>query len=197
MMTKFRQNYERISTPLGVISTKLGLTPNFWTCVSLITGFAAGVLFALHYIWIGLIVMVIMIITDVLDGATARAGNSGTPFGGVFDHSIDRYVEFALIGGLMVGEYVSPLVGIFIISGMIMASYVRAAAESIGGIKNCVVGLAGRQEKVILLIIGLILVQFGLNIYGQIAFILIGVISHITAVQRLIFTKKNALKVKE
>ena len=74
-----------------------------------------------------------------------------------------------------------------------MASYVRAKAESTGLVKSCTVGLAGRQEKLILMMLGLICFLLNYLVAGQIFIFLAGVISHVTAVQRLLFARKEIL----
>jgi CDP-diacylglycerol--glycerol-3-phosphate 3-phosphatidyltransferase len=129
----------------------------------------------------------------MLDGATARAGNMGTKFGTVLDHSFDRYGEFFLFAGLMMGGFISPALAMFTASGVVMASYVRAKAESAGGMAHCIAGLAGRQEKLILVLLGLFLFGFNQVLPGQICIFLAGLISHITFVQRLLFAKTQIL----
>ncbi len=193
MLTRWRALYERLSIPFGKASLRLGLTPNFWTLFSLFSGALAGVAIALGaFVW-GLAMVVVMNITDMLDGATARAGNLGTPAGMILDHICDRYGEFFLIAGMMLGNWVSPGLALFTASGVIMASYVRAKAESTGLVKSCTVGLAGRQEKLILMMLGLILFAFNQMLPGQICIFLAGLISHITAVQRLQYARHTIL----
>lgn len=190
---RFRQWYERVSIPFGKASLRLGLTPNFWTFCSLGAGGLAGLAFGLGQIWWGLLMMLVMNITDMLDGATARAGNMGTKFGTVLDHSFDRYGEFFLFAGLMAGGFISPMLTLFTASGVVMASYVRAKAESAGGLTHCIAGMAGRQEKLILVIIGLLFFGFNQMLPGQVCIFLAGLISHITFVQRLWFAKTQIL----
>jgi len=150
MMTRFRKDYEKWSIPLGKISVSIGMKPDFWTAISILSGIASGILFGYKYLWWGLLLMLVMIFTDVLDGATARAGNLASPYGGVLDHTIDRYAEFFLVGGLMVGSYIAPILALFVASGMIMASYVRAAAESIGGLEIVLLELRGGKRNLFL-----------------------------------------------
>ncbi len=190
---RLRQYYEKASIPFGKASLRLGLTPNFWTLSSLFAAALAGLAFGLGLIWWGLLAMLVMNVTDMLDGATARAGNMGTKFGTVLDHSFDRYGEFFLFAGLMVGGFISPALAMFTASGVVMASYVRAKAESAGGMVHCIAGLAGRQEKLILVLVGLFLFGFNLVLPGQISIFLAGLISHITFVQRLMFAKTQIL----
>ncbi len=147
------------------------------------------------WLW-GVFWMIITSFTDMLDGSTARAGNMGTVFGGILDHVSDRYGEFFILAGITLSGRVHPGWGLFALFGMIIASYTRAAAESMGKIENCAVGIMGRLEKFILIIIGSILEYYlpvGNWPYGgwlEFALIIVGITSFITAVQRLIYAKK-------
>jgi phosphatidylglycerophosphate synthase len=193
MLTKFRDVYEKTSISFGRASLKMHLTPDAWTVFSLVTALIAAVLIMDGRFILGALMVLVMNLGDMMDGATARAGGIGTKFGTVFDHVSDRYAEFFLMGGLMAGGWVSPVLGLFAASGIVMASYVRAKAESAGNVRNCVVGIAGRQEKLILLYAALL--AFGLHspFLGQGFVFLIGLISHITAYQRLMYTREQIL----
>lgn len=179
---------------MGHFCRKLGLTPNFLTGLSLICAMVAGVFFWKGYLLIGVLFVLLTSLTDMLDGATARAGNMGTRFGGILDHVSDRYGEFFILAGLSVSGFTHPIWGIFALFGMLIASYTRAAAESIGKLPSCAVGIMGRLEKFILIIAGSILEYYypGYHLLSG-ALILVGVGSVITSLQRLVFTKK-ALK---
>ncbi|MHA2284927.1 MAG: hypothetical protein ACXABZ_03580 [Candidatus Thorarchaeota archaeon] len=95
-----------------------------------------------------------------------------------------------------------------------MASFARAKAESVGGMENCAVGIAERQEKLILTIAGILLIalptsniwidfllflpssiiQFFvfLDITNILTFciVVVGILSHITVAQRLLYARK-------
>jgi CDP-diacylglycerol--glycerol-3-phosphate 3-phosphatidyltransferase len=193
MLTNFRSQYEKISIPFGKASLKLGLTPDAWTFFGLLSCCVAAVCFAQQRYWLGFFLVVVMNIADMLDGATARAGNCGSVFGTIFDHVTDRYEEFLLIGGLMWGGAISGQNALFTASGIIMASYVRAKAESVAPLKMGAVGIAGRQEKLFLMMLALVLFGFGWMDWGNVAIWAVGVISHITAVQRLFFARTAIL----
>lgn len=193
MLTKFREVYERISISFGRASLKMHLTPDAWTIFSLVTALVAALLIMQGRFILGAVMVLVMNLGDMMDGATARAGGIGTRFGTVFDHVSDRYGEFFLMGGLMAGSWISPVLGLFAASGIVMASYVRAKAESAGKLNNCVVGIAGRQEKLILLYAALVAFALNSTFWGQGFVFLIGLISHITAFQRLMYTRKQIL----
>ena len=189
MLAKLRPLYNLFVEPLGKLSVALGLTPDAWTIFSLLASVVAGILLYQGNFWWGLALSIVMFLADVMDGATARAKGTPSKFGTIFDHVIDRYAEFFVIGGLATGGWISPLAAMFTASGVVMASYVRAKAESTGIVKDCTVGIAGRAEKLILTYGAIIL--FGLNIpnWAEYMLIAVGVISHITAVQRLLYSR--------
>ena len=149
-----REFYERWSLSLGKICFRLGLKPNYLTGLSVISAMVSGMFFWQgNFLW-GVIWIIITSFADMLDGSTARAGNIGTVFGGILDHVADRYGEFFILAGITLSGAVHPGWGLFALFGMIIASYTRAAAESIGKIENCAVGIMGRLEKFIVIIVG-------------------------------------------
>jgi len=194
MLARLRPIYNQIIMPLGKASLKLGFTPDTWTMFSLFAALLSGVLLAEGRFWAGLVLVLVMYIADGLDGATARAGGTSNRFGTVLDHVVDRYAEYIVLSGLAIGGWISPAAAMFTSSGVIMASYVRAKAESAGGLKECTVGLAGRAEKLILIYGAIILFGFGVNVVAEVMIWLAGLISHITAVQRLLYTRTIILK---
>jgi phosphatidylglycerophosphate synthase len=186
-----REFYERSTPVLGRVCLKIGLTPNSLTALAVLSAVASGIFFWRGEIILGVIFMFINAFVDMLDGATARAGNIGTTFGGILDHVFDRYSEFFILAGIAMSKLVHPGWALFALFGMIIASYTRAAAESMGKIENCAVGFMGRLEKFILIIIGALLEHFFPNgRWLEIALIIVGVTSYITSIQRLVYTSR-------
>lgn len=193
-----RALYERSFSGMGRICLKLGLTPNILTALSFIFAIISGIYFWKSEIWWGIVWMLIASLADILDGSTARAGNIGTIFGGVLDHVCDRYGEFFILAGIALSKMVHPGWALFALFGMIIASYTRATAESIGKIENCNVGIMGRPEKFTLIIVGAVLERYFPN--GQwleISLIIVGLTSYITSIQRLVYTYKQLGNKKE
>lgn len=194
ILAHFRALYERSTIPLGRLCLRLGLTPDTLTIISLLLGGAAAFVIAWGEFLVGVLLIVLMGIADMLDGATARAGGTANAYGTVFDHTVDRYAEFLVMLGVMLSGVVDAGWTMFALFGMVMASYVRARAESTGQVASCNVGFAGRQEKMGLLCLGL-LVQPFLPAVAILQWIVIavGVMSHITALQRLLYTRRAVL----
>jgi CDP-diacylglycerol--glycerol-3-phosphate 3-phosphatidyltransferase/archaetidylinositol phosphate synthase len=185
----YRPIYTRLMVPIGVLSARLGLTANFWTVTSLVFAGISGFLLYQGRFTLGAVFALLMNLADVLDGATARASDTAGPYGTVLDHTVDRYAEFFLLGGLLVGGWVSPAPLFFCATGMIMASYVRAKAESAGGLEACLVGITGRAEKMVLFYTALAALIAGYPAAAEILLWIIGILSHFTALQRLLYTR--------
>ncbi|HWO57246.1 MAG TPA: CDP-alcohol phosphatidyltransferase family protein [bacterium] len=170
---------------------RLGLTPNILTALGLVCAAGAAVAFWQERFWLGVFLMLLTSLLDMLDGATARAGNLGTVFGAVLDHNVDRVGEFLIILGIVLSGHVHPGWGLFALFGMWSASYARAAAESIGKMKTCAVGFVGRLEKFIIILAGAVFEVYFPMKSLQIAMIAVGAISFITTIQRLIFAHRE------
>ncbi len=195
LLARIRQSYEHVTLPLGHLCARIGLTADMLTYLSLALSVFAGYLIAYARFWWGVAAILMVGLADMLDGATARATGTASQYGTVLDHVTDRYAEFFILGGVMLSGIVAPAWVLFALFGMVMASYVRARAESTGKLASCNVGFAGRQEKLALLIGGLlaqpVLPQLRVLEWAVIA---VGVASHITAVQRMRYTHRMLVR---
>ncbi len=197
VLGRLRKSYERIMMPMGRVLSQIGLTPNSITVISVLVSVVACYFFFIQNLILGVIFTVLTGVVDMFDGAIARATNGGTRFGAVFDHVLDRYAEYFIIFGIILGGYIDWWIGLFTLFSMIMASFTRAKAESVGGLKSCTVGVAERQEKLLLIIGGAILTYYfpsivflNFNIFS-IAILLVGILSQITVIQRFNYTWKH------
>lgn len=186
----FRSIWNQKVQVLGKFSTRLGLSADFWTVVGLIFAIIGGFTLAFQQYFLSLVFSVAMLACDVMDGATAREQKFLSKFGIVFDHSVDRYAELFLFSGLIISGAIHPGIGLFALSGGLMASYVRSKAESAGGVEDCTVGIAGRVEKLALFFLGIIFLMLDYQTVAGIMIALIGLISHITAIQRLVYARR-------
>lgn len=187
MFGKLRARYEKAMQPIGRLLGKSGVTPNTISTVSLLLAVLACLAYARRAPVLGAIGLLASGAIDMLDGAVARATGKTTKFGAVYDPVLDRYAEFAVLVGIGLGGLADWIWVIFALFGMVMASYVRARAESSGGLATCMVGIAERQEKILLLVLGSFLQPFlSFALLGCV--IIVGILSHITAGQRLYFT---------
>ena len=187
MLGKLRERYQKAIAPIGKILANFGFSPNLMTIISLIVAIATAYIYTLRMPVVAALFVVFTSVIDMFDGAIARTTGRVTKFGATLDHVIDRYAEFFIVIGIIYAGYTSWIFGFFTLFGMLMASFTRAKAESVGGLKSCTIGIAERQEKLLLIIGG----SFLLLIFHQAlhyAIIIVGILSHITVLQRLHYT---------
>lgn len=187
MLGRLRAKYEQAVAPVGRVLADAGLSPNTMTIASLFVAIASAYVYAMDMAPWGALLIVATGVFDMFDGAIARATGKTSRFGATLDHVTDRYAECFIVCGMIYGGYTPWHWGLFTLFGMLMASFTRAKAESVGGLERCTVGIAERQEKLIILIGGSLLhgyVGEALNY----AVILVGVLSHLTVAQRLHYT---------
>jgi len=189
MLGKLREKYQKAMYPVGKAVGRMGLSPNLASLLSVVVAGLAGLFFFSHNLVWGTIFIALSGALDMIDGAVARATGKASRFGTVLDHVLDRYAEFLMMLGIIGGGYVGWYWGLFSLFGMAMASYTRAKAESVG-VERCEVGLAERQEKLIILMMGAIGSVFYQGAL-ELASIIVGLLSHITVVQRLTYARNN------
>ena len=97
---------------------------------------------------------------DMLDGALARATGRASRFGALYDSTLDRLSEAAVLGGLrwhalQTGSDEQAMLAFVATVGSLMVSYVRARSEGLGlALRD---GLFTRSERVVLVGVALIL----------------------------------------
>jgi CDP-diacylglycerol--glycerol-3-phosphate 3-phosphatidyltransferase len=179
----------RVIDPVARALLRAGVSPDTVTVLGTVGVVVAAVTLATRgYLWIAAVVITACALTDMLDGAMARARGTTSRFGALLDSTMDRVADGAVFGALaywlaVSGQRVS-LAGtlICLIAGQIV-SYVKARAEGLGLEAN--VGIAERTER--LLIIGLGGIGDGLGIpYAlEAAIWILAVLSVITVGQRI------------
>ncbi|MBU7048349.1 MAG: CDP-alcohol phosphatidyltransferase family protein [Theionarchaea archaeon] len=184
-----RQYYEEHTLKVGEVIARLGLTPNQLTLLSLLPALVSAYFYSERRELFGALFLIFTMAFDVFDGSVARVLNKKSDFGAVLDASIDRYCEFIILLGIMIGGLAKGWIVFFCFSGMIMASYVRARIES-RGVTAMSVGLMERLQKMTLILVGSLFVF----VYGDslnVALFLVGFLSHITSVQRLLYARRE------
>lgn len=163
----------------GVAS--LGVTANMVSLAGFAGNVAAGFLVASDRLLLAGIVFLVFSALDFVDGAVARATGTASPFGAVFDAVLDRLGEAAILIGMVWyfgdrGEYLQAGATFWALFGSVAVSYTRARAEVMG--LEMREGLFRRQERVVLLSLGLVF-----NALAIVAWAL-AILANLTALQR-------------
>jgi CDP-diacylglycerol--glycerol-3-phosphate 3-phosphatidyltransferase len=170
------------------------ITPNAYTYIGLVFSIGAALLFGYAagenqprlFRYAALVILMAGFL-DMVDGQVARASNRATVFGAFLDSVLDRYSDAALFFGLLVyyaraNRFFYVVLTAVVMISSVMVSYTRARAESLIG--SCKVGFMERPERLVLIIIG--------GMFNRMAPVLwvIAVISSITVVHRILYTKQ-------
>ncbi|RXE57320.1 CDP-diacylglycerol--glycerol-3-phosphate 3-phosphatidyltransferase [Methanoculleus taiwanensis] len=191
-LDQFRPKVQGIFQPMVDISKKLGLTPNTYTVASLAFSAAAGIAFWAGGIALGILMVGLNALFDALDGALARDLGIASLRGDFLDHVIDRYADIFIITGIFAGGAASWQIGVFALTGVLMASYLGTQAQAVG-VGRYYGGILGRADRLVLIILAGILtlllpeIIYGLNYLGWLL-VIFGVLGHYTALQRFAHT---------
>lgn len=171
---------QRVVLPVGGAIGRAGITPNMITVLGFVVTIAAAVAVARGQFLLGGLVLIAGSVSDMLDGAVARASGKISKGGAFLDSVLDRLSDAVVFVGLIwwythgfpwaetpmlrsggfEAGFVYHLGLQLALAGLILSllvSYVRARAEGLG--YTCDVGIAERPERIFILCTGLILNQ--------------------------------------
>lgn len=194
MLNRFRRALGPLLDGIGSFFAKSGISPNFWTLVSLLFAVASGLtymspLLAAGIGWYypslaGSIMLLISGFFDIVDGNVARTLKQSSKKGAFLDSILDKISESFIFIGIAIGGLASPLFCQVAISLSLMVSYARSRSESMG-IELKGVGVGERAERLLSVgFLGLIPLEDSL----QYAVLLVCVLAGITLCQRIIFS---------
>lgn len=120
--------------PVARLLILLRVTPNMVSWSSLVFGLFAGICLASGYFGFGAIFACVSFLLDALDGMIARMTGKTSKGGIVLDSSLDRYVEFFFLAGLVLRYREIPAIQVIALAallGSFMVSYSTAKAEAL------------------------------------------------------------------
>jgi len=156
--------------------------PNLITVFGLVSGMLAVCFYEIYPLM--LLFVLLMALSDGLDGYVARALNKATSFGAFLDSTIDRAEDMLLIyllylvGAVNVPELAAMSTGAFLVS------YTRSRAETLG-VHMAGVGLAERAERLILTFVALAVYPLSAELAHAVCLILLLLIV-VTVIQRIL-----------
>ncbi len=188
------------SVKIGIVFSRIGLSPNTWTLLSLIPAVLGFVALLYNHLLLGTFLFILSGLTDAIDGAVARVTGAVTNFGAFLDGVIDRYVEILMYMGLLVFLTNNPAPELFmphshwialLIFGALMPTYIRAYADHRGVVTDPkdhqrMGGILERAERLALIFAGMVLGHFNLAFLVYVIAV-VAVLSNMTAVQRILF----------
>jgi len=193
---KNRQKFAGFSIKLGIVFSKIGLSPNQWTLFTLVPTFIALYFLIKESFLVAGAFFIVASFIDMIDGAVARVTGRVSKLGAYLDTIVDRYVEgiiifgllFASLPNLVVSGFTIPIQALIFIYffGSMMTTYSKAAAkEKELTEKEIKGGILERAERLIILFIGILLASYN-PLYLTYIIALLAVLTNISAIQRIV-----------
>jgi len=142
-----------VLTPIVDVLAAVGVTPTMLTTVGFLGNVLAAFFVVQGWLLAGGVAVLFFSALDLLDGALARSTGTASRFGALYDSTLDRLSEAAVLFGIFwysidLGNREEALLAFLALTGSIMVSYVRARSEGLGmPLKD---GLFTRSERVVL-----------------------------------------------
>jgi CDP-diacylglycerol--glycerol-3-phosphate 3-phosphatidyltransferase len=200
MLNRFaRALFTRLFTPVARFLLRLGISPDVVTLVGTL-GVSAGALifFPRGQLFVGTMVIVAFVFSDMIDGNMARMSNRSSDWGAYLDSTLDRVADAAVFGGLVLyfagtgdNQWGVVMSLLCLVLGSIV-SYSRARAEGLD--MKADIGIAERSDRLVavLLLTGFC-GWFVPDLYLIIVLGLLAVASFITVLQRIFYVRTQAL----
>ncbi len=183
------------------------VSPDTLSWVAFASAVSAGVLFFFSdrpsIVLMAVLMIFMNALFDALDGKVAKLTGKDSLRGDFLDHSLDRYADIFIIGGIALGPLSRLSIGFLAILGILMTSYMGTQAQAVG-VERDYGGMAGRADRLVLLIIIPLLhaiamwvnksefIIFGLNLnIMEVLMIWFAIAGHMTALHRGMMTWKK------
>jgi archaetidylinositol phosphate synthase len=195
MLYKRRAYFDGTSKRIGYMLSKIPITPNQWTCLSLILAFVTLYLLASREFFYASVLFALTAFIDMIDGAVARSSKKVTKLGGYLDSVSDRLIEFVIILGFFFAAYPDFIISInlwlmLLLFGSFMSTYTRAAAFEKEVFKGLGGGVLEHTDRLISYLIIIIVSAFSLE-YASYIIALVALLADVSAVQRFMKVVRN------
>jgi archaetidylinositol phosphate synthase len=190
-LDQYRSSAKVYFDPLVSIAIRCRLTPNFFTIAALLASAAAGLLFYQRIEFWAIVAVALNAFCDAMDGAVAREMKTQSMRGDFLDHAVDRYADIFIITGIFAGGLVPWQIGVFALTGVLIASYLGTQAQAVG-VGRFYGGLLGRADRLVMIImVGIIDLLYPAG-FGGLAWLgwmllIFGILGHFTAFQRFAY----------
>jgi CDP-diacylglycerol--glycerol-3-phosphate 3-phosphatidyltransferase len=194
-LNTYRPYINFILEPSASALSRMGLTPNNVSMLSLIFALLSGISYYYSfdsrlYLVAALVFVILNSFTDAVDGVMARQKNIQSDRGDLLDHVIDRYADTFIICGIFFAGYAHWMIGAAAITGVLITSYMGTQAQAVG-VGRDYGGIMGRADRLALIImVTATNVFYPFEIYSMQllgwVIVVIAITSHFTALQRFL-----------
>ena len=197
---KIRGLWDDAMQPVGRALARRGIDPNAITIAGVVVQVLVAYLIVRGSLLAAGLVAIAAALADAIDGAVAKAHGRVSKVGALLDSTTDRlsdalfFVPVAWLYGVSpdaahAGQRWVAAAALVALVASFLVSYVKARAEGLG--LECNVGIVERAERLILMIVGLLLDLV------PVALVVLGALSVVTVVQRLLHVRGQVVVPRE
>jgi len=195
MLWKKSNYFDKLRRKIGILFSKISLSPNQWTGLGLLFILITFYFIINQEFLIATVLFAFTAFIDMIDGAVARVTKKVTKLGGYFDRVIDRIIEFIIIFGFFLNNYPDFIVSIkiwllFLYFGSFMSTYMRTAAFEKGMLKDVKGGILEHTDRMILLFLIILISIFSFQ-YASYLIVLTAILANVSALQRFLIAVKR------
>ncbi len=200
MLSQLRKNISsHLDKYIGKPIAKTGIHPNTITALSLPFAIAAAFFIYLQDWPTALLLMLLSIVIDNIDGAVARAQKTVSTWGSYWDVMMDKHVEMIIYFGFV---FTYPVLAFLAATLTMLNSYAKPSVALRIPIGNADWPAIGeRADRLLILLIGVALTIFMPVIQGfntiWLTLVAVVIVCAIGDVQRMLFAKKLILNYKK
>ena len=193
LQNSLRAPVTRIITPVCRGLLRLGLSANAVSAIGAIGSSVSAIyFFSRGKFLIGVVITLIFVLSDALDGTMARLSDTGSKWGALLDSTLDRITDAAVLGSLaywlsQTNDRLLPVVLTALVCGNLV-SYIKARAESLG--IECNGGFAERTERLVITFISLALAGLSIPFALAIGMWILAFATLFTTMERLAIVYK-------
>jgi CDP-diacylglycerol--glycerol-3-phosphate 3-phosphatidyltransferase len=160
-----------------------------WTGTALVVA-ASLLTIPRGWLWQGGLLVLVLVLSDGLDGQLARMSGQSTKYGAFLDSSLDRVADGGLFGAIILyfaGPGHSQIwagIALWALMAGQVTSYVKARGESLGLDANG--GVAARADRIVVAFLGLVLAGVGVPYALHVAVLLLALLGTWTVGQRML-----------
>lgn len=191
MLDQFRHLWAAVLTPPAKLLWRLHVPPDAVTWAGTILVVVASLAtIPRGLLWQGGLLVLVLVLSDGLDGQLARLSGATSTYGAFLDSSLDRVADGALFGAIILyfaGPGRSQLwagIALWALMAGQVTSYVKARGESLG--LDADGGLAARADRIVVAFLGLVLAGLGVPFALQVAVLVLAVLGSWTVGQRML-----------
>jgi CDP-diacylglycerol---glycerol-3-phosphate 3-phosphatidyltransferase len=190
ILSDSRAGLGRVVDPVARALLRVGISPDVVTVAGAIGVIVAAVGFAARgELLVATLIATVSALTDLLDGAMARARGTVSRYGALLDSTMDRVADGVIFAALAywlltTGQRPAAVAALLCLITSQLVSYVRARAEGLG--LDAKVGLMERPERLLLIGVGGLLAGFDVPHGMHVVLWILGVLSAVTVVQRMV-----------